>query len=504
MVDPGREHRRRQRGMRLGAVSPSSRIGPSTAIRRVDVALLAKRLQRRRHRRRIGVVAFVDQQDIAAAGAQPVALAAPLEPAHVGQREAGDGKVGADRLDRGQHGERVRHPMVAALGDGEGQFAVDQPRGDQAAAIVGAHGVDRGDVGLAAAEGHDAPRMAPRGLEQAVALGRVLGDDRDAAGLEPLEDLGLGVGDRLDRAEMLDMRRGDGGDQRDVRAHQPGQRGDLAGMVHAHFEARRIFAVARHAREAERNAGVVVVALDRAVDPARREAVERGEQRFLGRGLADRSGDPDHRAAHPCARRDGERGQRRRRHRRRGRAGRRPAWLTSAAAAPAAKAPATNSMPVGDASRHGHEQVARRRPRGCRRSRRSPRTARCAAAGRGLDFGRGPQRGVTHAHSPRDGDVVERQHAVADDLALLMALAGEQDDVARLRHRRSRRRWPRGGRRSRSRRARPPSTARRIAAGSSLRGLSSVTMTRSLSRAATSPIARALALVAVAAGADAR
>ena len=34
--------------------------------------------------------------------------------------------VGADRLDRGKHGERVRHPMLAALGDGEGQLALEQ------------------------------------------------------------------------------------------------------------------------------------------------------------------------------------------------------------------------------------------------------------------------------------------------------------------------------------------------------------------------------------------
>src|SRR5687768_9192681 len=34
---------------------------------------------------------------------------------------------------------------------------------------------------------------------------------------------------------------------------------------------------------------------------------------------------------------------------------------------------------------------------------------------------------------PGDGHVVEREHLVADDLALLMALAGEEDDVARAR-----------------------------------------------------------------------
>src|SRR5690242_691410 len=35
---------------------------------------------------------------------------------------------------------------------------------------------------------------------------------------------------------------------------------------------------------------------------------------------------------------------------------------------------------------------------------------------------------------PRHGDVVEGQHHVADDLALFMALAGEQHNIVRARH----------------------------------------------------------------------
>ena len=95
-------------------------------MRRVDIPLVAEALQRRRHRCRIGVVAFVDQQRLAAVDRDHVALAAALQPAHVGQRQAGDGDVGAHRLDRGEHGQRIRHPMLAALGDGEGQLAVQQ------------------------------------------------------------------------------------------------------------------------------------------------------------------------------------------------------------------------------------------------------------------------------------------------------------------------------------------------------------------------------------------
>ena len=128
--------------------------------------------------------------------------------------------------------------MLAALRDGEGQLALEQRGADQASAAFGRDGVDGVNVGIAAAEGDDPVGVAPRGLDQPVAVRRVVGEDRDAVGLEALEDLGLGVGDRLFRAEVLDMRRGDGGDQRDVGADLAGQRGDLACVVHAHFEHR--------------------------------------------------------------------------------------------------------------------------------------------------------------------------------------------------------------------------------------------------------------------------
>ena len=61
---------------------------------------------------------------------------------------------------------------------------------------------------------------------------------------------------------------------------------------------------------------------------------------------------------------------------------------------------------------------------------------------------------------------------------------------------------PRAGRRSRSRRARAARIAARIAAGSSLRGLSSVTMTRSALRGGDRAHQRPLAGVAVAAAAE--
>ena len=101
-----------------------------------DVPLFAEALERRRHRRRIGVVALVDQQHFAAVDRDHVALAAALEPAEVGKRETGDRHICADRLDRGEHRERVGHPMLAALRNGEGQLALEQGRADQASAAL--------------------------------------------------------------------------------------------------------------------------------------------------------------------------------------------------------------------------------------------------------------------------------------------------------------------------------------------------------------------------------
>ena len=88
------------------------------------------------------------------------------------------------------------------------------------------------------------------------------------------------------------MCRRDGGDDGDVRADDPSQRGQFAGMVHPHLEHARAHAL-RHPRKAQWHAGMIVVALDRPVHPAPPAAVERREQRLLGARLADRSGNAD-------------------------------------------------------------------------------------------------------------------------------------------------------------------------------------------------------------------
>ncbi len=186
------------------------------------------------------------------------------------------------------------------IGQGGGRhrpaFAADR--------ISGAH------VGaLACAEGDDAGGIRLRRGDQPVAIRIVERDDGGAAFLQPFENLGLGVGNLLLAGEIFAMGRGDGGDERDVGPHQPGQSGKLAGMVHAHFEHAEA-GVARHPRQAQRHPGMIVVALDRTVGAARRGAVERGVERFLGAGLADRAGDADHPGAAARAGGAAQRGER--------------------------------------------------------------------------------------------------------------------------------------------------------------------------------------------------
>ena len=190
----------------------------------LDVALLAKALQRRRHRRRVGVVAFVDQQqfaavDRAAGGARRGPSARPCRPARARRRAtsaptASTAASTASALDT-QCSPRWEMVKVSSLSS--------SARGDQAAAIVGERTAwSACDVGIAMAEGDDPVGMAPRGLDQPVAVRAVVGDDRDAVGLQPLEDFAPWRRRSPPRAEILDMRRGDGGDQRDMRPDHAG------------------------------------------------------------------------------------------------------------------------------------------------------------------------------------------------------------------------------------------------------------------------------------------
>ena len=128
----------------------------------------------------------------------------------------------------------------------------------------------------------------------------VMRNDRDATGRQSLKDLTLGVSDRAFVGKEFGMRGRDRGDDRNVRAHQAGQVGEFAGMVHPHLEHARP-CVARRAGKAQRYASVIVVALDGSMHRTRHAAVQRGEQRLLGAGLADRPGHADHDAGHSGA-----------------------------------------------------------------------------------------------------------------------------------------------------------------------------------------------------------
>ena len=77
-----------------------------------------------------------------------------------------------------------------------------------------------------------------------------------------------------------------------MRPDLPGQGRDLALVAHPHLE-HRIFDIARHSGEAERHAGVVVVALHRTMDLPRPVAVERGIERFLRAGFSNRARHPE-------------------------------------------------------------------------------------------------------------------------------------------------------------------------------------------------------------------
>ena len=273
----------------------------------------------------------------------------------------------------------------------------------------------------------------------------VIGDDRGAARLQPLENLALGVGDVGVAGEKFAVRRGDGGDDGDVRPHQPGQRGQLALMVHAHLEhaeprrraasapgsaARRYGCCssspsdapgpARERSSAANSASLVPVLPTEPVtpiDPSPRCAPATPRPRAFSALVVS--------ATRTC--------------------GCAIASLTIAPAAPAAKALSTKQMPVGRLALQRDEQVAR------------PDLARIEGDAGDLEVAMGacrpsPRRSRRRSRAgscrllPRHGDVVERQHPVADDLALLVALAGEEDDVARARPRRSRRGSPRAGR----------------------------------------------------------
>ena len=352
--------------------------------------LLRQHRQRRAHRRRVGVVALVDDQREAVARRGMKAGAASRQAAQLRQRQAGEAEVAPRRVDRRQHRQRVRHPVRAGLRQREAQLALPHPRGDETAADRGAHRLQRPDIGALPAPERDDPRAVPSGRrDQPVAMAAVVRDDRGASRFQPLEDFRLGVGDTLLVGEELDMRGADIGDDGDVRADQAGQRGDLAGVVHPHLQHREA-AVGGHPREAERYAGMVIVALDRAMHPAGRAAFQRRRQRLLGTGLADRAGDADHRCLRAGAGGAGEVVERA------GGVGDADmrVWgvLTDQRAGGALRERLVEeTMPVGTLAGQRHEQIARPDLARIERDAGGGEVGRGSTAGRGGDGGRSPE-----------------------------------------------------------------------------------------------------------------
>ena len=146
-------------------------------------------LERRRHRRGVGVVALVDQRDRAVEAAGPIriapARAAAVRGAPVGQRQGGAGDVAADGVDRRQHGERVHREVPARRRKLE-----DEPRavrtGPGAGAVRRHRRLEQRELGPSGrAEAHRA-RAGPLRRREQDRIGRdVARQDRRAAGLQP-------------------------------------------------------------------------------------------------------------------------------------------------------------------------------------------------------------------------------------------------------------------------------------------------------------------------------
>ncbi len=211
------------------------------------------------HRHRVGVVAVVDDEH---PPGQLDALAAQRAQAHV---QASRG-LHADGARRGQRGQRVGPHVLR----GERQLEPGGKLGDVAA------GPER----------HRVQVVAPVGLEQRLTGGQHRGRARPQIG----DQLRLGGGDRLQRAEQLEVDRPDVDDDADVGLGDRRQLGDLADAAHRHLEHEHL-AAGRRGEDRQRQADLRVEVLlgrgDRAtLGDHRREQV-------LRRGLAGRAGDRD-------------------------------------------------------------------------------------------------------------------------------------------------------------------------------------------------------------------
>ncbi len=258
LVDPRRLHLGRKIGMKAGCLGPElehvAEGGEPTAGHRAENG------ERGSHGGRIGVVAFVDERHRAARDGKAATLAPTgkrLEsPETRGQRR----RIELQRVADGEHRQRVHHPVPTRQRYLEAD-TVAAPHGEDVAAVGPEVGIDETPVGVQmGTESQDAPRAGPlRAGEEPRELLAVAWQNRDTARLEAREDLGLGVGDRLDRAQELEMGGRYPGNGGDVRPDLPRERLDLTRVVHAHLEDAKA-RLPGQAGQGQRNAPMIVVA----------------------------------------------------------------------------------------------------------------------------------------------------------------------------------------------------------------------------------------------------
>jgi hypothetical protein len=204
-------------------------------------------------------------------------------------RGGGDGLGRQPRGVRGgRGGQEVGQVVRAHERQGHVQRAATDPQ-VEAHARQAAAPVPGGDLARALAPEPDhAPGVAPAHPQQVLVVGV---EHRHAAGPEPLQDLGLGLGDGLQRVEELQVHGGHAGDHGHVGLRQPRQLAQLAGVVHAQLQHGRAL-LREQPQQCQRQAvPVVQVALGL---EHRAERAQQGRRDLLGGGLADRAGDDQH------------------------------------------------------------------------------------------------------------------------------------------------------------------------------------------------------------------
>jgi hypothetical protein len=457
-----------------------------------------QRLQRRADGGGVGVVALVDQHGLAVL---------PGRPQRVRQRPAARRRrQPASRAGRGRRPPRDRGQRASAFSarwrPGAAILNTSLAPAISARATVRRWRSHRQQSRASACLGrrsmtrrpeHWRPRRQPRAMA-VVALSTAV-----PPGSQRLEDLGLGVGDAGLVGEILEMHRLDGGDQRDMgRARR-----ESGAISPAWFMPISITASGRLAGMRASVSGTPIWLLK--LFAAAWVGALGGQhcaQHLLGPGLADRAGDADHprTGAQPRARREAaQRLQRAQRVVHEQRASSAHALGPMGRPSPRRRrgqCVGDEAVAVARAACQRDEQVARRDRRAVdldAGAAHSP--GRPPRGGGGV--GGGPERRGSQAPSSpssaataarRGLGVVERVLRPRDLLPGLVPLSGDQEAILRPQACRRRAGWPRRGRRPPRPRARPPGPRRGSLAGSSERGLSSVTMTWSACALAASPI----------------